>query len=116
MVTRGGRSSLGCLFTLLLVAIAAYIGVNVGEVYWRFYEFRDAMRQEVRFARQIPDDKIRFHLAALADSLGLPEEAANINVVRTGGTISVSAEYVERVKLASVTRELRFRPSAEGSF
>ena len=116
MVRRGGRSSLGCLFTLLLVAICVYVGVNVGEVYWRFYEFRDAMRQEVRFARQIPDDKIRHHLAALADSLGLPQEAADVNVVRTGGTISVSAEYVERVKLASLTREFRFRPSAEGSF
>jgi hypothetical protein len=116
VVRRGGRSSLGCLFTLLLVAIAVYVGVNVGEVYWRFYEFRDAMRQEVRFARQISDDKIRHHLAALVDSLGLPAEAADVNVVRSGGTISVSAEYVERVKLAVLTREFRLRPSAQGSF
>ena len=73
MVSRKGRSSLGCLLILLVLAAALYVGVNIGEAYWRFYEFQDAMRQEVRFAKQIPDDRIKLHLAALADSLGLPE-------------------------------------------
>ena len=87
MVSRSGRSSLGCLFLLLIVAAAMYFGVNIGEAYWRFYEFQDAMRQEVRFAKQISDDRIKLHLAALADSLGLPEEATAITVDRTSRAI-----------------------------
>ena len=114
MVKRRGRSSLGCLFALLIVAAAMYFGINIGEAYWRFYEFQDAMRQEVRFAKQIPDDRIKLHLAALADSLGLPEEATDITVDRTRSEISVSAEYSERVELPLFVRVIRFNPRAQG--
>ena len=114
MVSRGGRSSLGCLLILLIVAAASYVGVNVGEAYWRFYEYRDAMRQEVRFAKQIPDDRIKLHLAALADSLGLPQQAADVTVDRTSVSIAVSAEYTERIELPFFVQVLRFAPSARG--
>lgn len=116
MVNRRGRSSLGCLFVLLLVAAGLYFGVNIGEVYWRFYEYQDAMRQEVRFAAQIPDDRMKLHLSALADSLGLPEDAADVTIDRTRTDISVSAEYTEQVELPLFVRQIRFRPHAEGRF
>jgi hypothetical protein len=99
---------------LLLIAAALYFGVNIGEAYWRFYEYQDAMRQEVRFAKQIPDDRIKLHLAALADSLGLPEEAAEVTVTRTDEDISVRAEYSEQVELPLFVRQIRFKPHAEG--
>ena len=114
MVSREGRSSLGCLLVLLVVAAALYVGVNVGEAYWRFYEFQDAMRQEVRFAKQIPDDRIKLHLAALADSLGLPQEASDIAVDRTSASITVSAEYAERLQFPLFVRVIRFAPRAHG--
>lgn len=116
MVSRRGRSSFGCLLILLLAAAVLYFGVNFGEVYWRYYEFRDAMRQEVRFAAQIPDDRMRLHLAALADSLGLPDDAAEVVVTRAGHQISVSADYIEQVDMPFIKRQIRFRPHAEGSF
>lgn len=114
MVTRSGRSSLGCLLVLLVLAAALYVGVNIGEAYWRFYEFQDAMRQEVRFAKQIPDDRIKLHLAALADSLGLPQEAAEVAVDRTSANIAVSAEYTERIELPFFVHLIRFAPRAQG--
>jgi hypothetical protein len=114
VVIRRGRSSLGCLLVLLLVAAALYFGVNIGEVYWRFYEYQDAMRQEVRFAAQIPDDRMKLHLSALADSLGLPEEATDVTIDRSKTDISVSAEYSEQVELPLFVRQIRFKPHAEG--
>jgi hypothetical protein len=114
VVSHRGRGSVGCLVALLIVAAALYFGVNVGEAYWRFYEFQDAMRQEVRFARQISDDRIKLHLAAYADSLGLPEEATDITVNRTRSDISVSAEYSERVEMPLFARQIRFNPRAQG--
>jgi hypothetical protein len=114
VVTRRGRSSLGCLVALLLVAAAMYFGVNIGEAYWRFYEYQDAMRQEVRFAKQIPDDRIKLHLKAYADSLGLPEEATDITVDRTKSDISVSAEYEEHIAIPLFARQIRFNPRAQG--
>ena len=49
VMPRRGASSLGCLFTLLIVTAAVYFGVNVAEVYWRFYEYQDDMRSFARF-------------------------------------------------------------------
>jgi hypothetical protein len=114
VVRQHGRSSVGCLLMLLILAAALYFGVNIGEAYWRFYEFQDAMRQEVRFAKQISDDRIKLHLAAYADTLGLPEEASDITVNRTSNDISVSADYSERVELPLFVREIRFSPRARG--
>ena len=116
MVSRDGRSSVGCLFALLILAVAIYFGINFGEVYWRFYEFQDAMKQEVRFAGQIPDERIRLRLVALADSLDLPDEASEVTIERSPGRIAVSAEYTERVQMPLVARDIRFKPHAEGSF
>ncbi|HKO17158.1 MAG TPA: hypothetical protein VJU87_13030 [Gemmatimonadaceae bacterium] len=107
---------MGCLFILLLVAVALYFGVNVFEAYWRFYQYQDAMNQEVRFAAQIPDDRIKLHLTAIADSLGLPPEASDLTVQRQDHRISVSAEYTERVDLPVVKRDIHFAPHAEGTF
>ena len=36
--SRPGSSSLGCLFALLLLSAAGYFGVNVGEVYFRYFK------------------------------------------------------------------------------
>jgi hypothetical protein len=101
---------------LLLVAAAAYFAVNIGEAYWRFYEFQDAMQQEVRFAAQISDDRIIKRLAALADSLGLPDAATEVTVDRSEGRISVRSEYTERIEFPLFAREMRFTPHAEGRY
>ena len=59
---RWAMSSLGCLVLLLLVAAAGYFGVNIGEHYFRFYQFQDSMRQEVKFAAHNSDALILRHL------------------------------------------------------
>jgi hypothetical protein len=114
--TRGrrGRSTLGCLFLLLVVTAVGYFGVNVGEVYARYYRLRDAMQQEVRFARSRTDADIKRRLQAFADSVGLPAEAGQVSVKRAGGSISVWSEYDERVELPLFVRDFHFAPSAEG--
>lgn len=114
MTTRRGASSIGCLFSLLLLAAVVYFGVNVGEAYWRFYQFRDDVQQEVRFARQKTNDAIVARLRAAADSLGLPEAAGHVIVRRVRGVISVESFYDEPVELPGHVRELHFHPRAEG--
>lgn len=115
MVTvRRGTSSLGCLFSLLIAAAAIYFGVNVGEAYWRFYQFQDDMRQEVQFSAHAADDAIVLRLKAAADSLELPDAASDISINRVDRTITVESEYSERVELPMLVREIHFHPHAEG--
>jgi hypothetical protein len=114
--SRSGRSSLGCLFTLLVLAAIVYFGVNVGEVYFRFYQYQDAMRQEVRFAAHNSDAVILRHLREQADSLGLPEAAGLVTLQRDGRHIELESEYYEHIELPLTVREVHFNPHAEGIF
>ena len=117
MVTsRRGRTTLGCLVLLLLGAAAIYFGVNIGEVYFRFYQYQDAMRQEVRFAAHNADDVILRHLRTRVDSLGLPEGAAEVTIQRADRHIDMQSEYYEHVELPLYVREVHLNPHAEGSF
>lgn len=116
VVARRGTSTLGCLFTLLIIAAIAYFGVNIGEVYWRYFEYRDDMKQEVRFAAANTNDKILERLRARADSLGLPEDARAIAIRRAGKSITIEAEYYERLEFPMYSKDILFHPYAEGGF
>lgn len=113
---RSGRGALGCLLTLLLLSVVIYFGVNIGEVYFKFYQYQDAMRQEVRFAQHNSDALILRHLRDQADSLGLPEAAGEVSLQRDGRHIEMESEYYEHVELPGMVRELHFNPHAEGIF
>jgi hypothetical protein len=113
---RGGRSNFGCLIGLLLVVTAIYFGVNVGEPFVRYYRFVDGMKQEARFSARFTDEQIQTRLAALADSLGLPEAAGHVRVRRAANRISLSSSYYERVEMPLIVRDILFSPQAEWTY
>ena len=59
VMQRRGVGSLGCLVLMLLAAATVYFGVNIGEHFFRFYQFQDSMRQEVKFAAHNSDAPAR---------------------------------------------------------
>ena len=113
---RDGKGAIGCLLTLLIFAAILYFGVNAGEVYFRFYQYQDAMRQEVRFAAHNSDNQIMRHLHAQADSLGLPEAAGLVSLQRDGRHIDIESDYYEHIELPGMVKEVHFNPHAEGIF
>jgi hypothetical protein len=114
--SRAGRSTLGCLFGLLVLVTAAYFAVGFGEPYWRFYDYRDAMQQEARFAQRTSDAEIIARLQAKADSIGLPEDAQKVRIHRTRDSIAIWSAYTETVTLPLFTRAIEFMPKVERSF
>ena len=116
VIRRFGASTLGCLFTMLVVAAVAYFGVNVGAPYFRYYQFRDAMEQEARFAERKTDSQIISTLRLKADSLMLPAPAHKINVRRTPRQITIWTDYSETIEFPFVTRDITFRPLVERAF
>jgi hypothetical protein len=99
VVNRRGSSRLGCLVTLLILVTGIYIALDFGQAYFRFYQFKDAVGQEARFASTKTDEQIMSHLSSLADSLELPPGAELISVHRTSGAITISSDYDEVIKL-----------------
>jgi hypothetical protein len=116
VVNRGGASRLGCLVGVLLVVAIAYFGFNIGEVYLRFFRLRDAMEQEARFAHNRTDDAIRLRIAALVDSIGLPDEAGRLTIIRNNSRIMISSDYSEHVELPLLVREFKFAPQVVRTF
>jgi hypothetical protein len=99
VVRRRGASSLGCLVPLLIVAIGVYFAFDFGMAYFRFYQFKDAMGQEARFASDRSDAQITTRLSALADTLQLPAGAELITIIRDPRSIMISSDYDEIIKL-----------------
>lgn len=113
---RAGKTSLGCLVILLLLSAAAYWGTNVGEVYWRYYQYLDDMKQQVRFAANLPNEQILRHLASAADSLGLPPDAGHVDIQRANHVIIVQSDYDETVELPLTTRDIHLTPRAQSTY
>jgi len=116
VVSRRGAGRLGCLLGVLLIVTALYFGANIGEVFLRYYRFRDVMQQEARFADVRPDSAIRNRLRASADSLGLPEDAGRVSIQRAQNSVIITSSYAELVELPLFVREFRFSPRVERTF
>lgn len=113
---RDGRSTLGCLFSLVLLMAVGYFAVNIGRPFWEDYQFEDRMRQEARFAAKRSDLTIQRRLRDYADSLGLPEAAQKVQVRRRAGTIEIWTEYYVVVELPGMVRHFRFSPQVVGTY
>jgi hypothetical protein len=108
VVVRRGSVASGCLTILLLLALLLFVGIHVGGPYYRYYQFRDAAKQEARFGTMHTDDMIRKSLLAQADSLGLPEEAYFIRIQRTQRAIRIQSSYGDSWTIGSYTRPVHF--------
>ena len=114
MVARRGASSLGCLIPLLILAVVIYFAIDFGTAYFRYYQFKDAMRQEARFSYERTDEQINKHLVALADTLELPVGANLITILRSPSSVSISSDYDEVITLPfKQERVLHFHPSGD---
>jgi hypothetical protein len=116
VVSRTGATKFGCLVYLLVAAGALYVGIPAGETYMRYLEYRDSMRQEVRFRANLSSEKIKAHLALVADSLGLPEDAGDVDVTREGNRITVEADYDEVLKLPGFKKQIHYHPTASDTY
>lgn len=101
-MTRRGASSTGCLFSLLIFVAALYYGVNIGEVYFRYYRLVDEMETQARLAAAVDDGTIRRRVQLAVQDIGLPEAAgANLVIRRTAvpREIVIETRYGDAVSL-----------------
>ena len=113
MVSRRGSAFSGCLTLLLLTAAVGYLGYHVGQPYYRYYEFRDAIEQAARFATMHTDDRVREIVWTAADSLSLPEAAYHVGVERTSHAIHIRSSYDDQWTLGRYVRPVHFKIDVE---
>lgn len=114
--SRAGITRNGCLVVLLLFAAVVYFGIPIGETYFRYLEYKDRMKVELKFRGGLPNERITRNLQMAADSIGLPEEAGNVLITRKDRQITVEADYEEIIHLPGYQRVIRFKPSATDTY
>ena len=113
--SRRGASGFGCLVSLALFAAALYYGVNIGQVYLRYYQVRDGMRIQARLAPSLQDDVIYRRLNGQADSLFVGIPKPHFKITRKNGPrrIIIESEYTDQVDLPLFKHTFVLRPRAE---
>ena len=110
---RRGASSTGCLVSLLVFVALLYYGVNIGELWFRYYRLKDDMREQARLASALDDGTIRRRVNATIQDIGLPDEATNNLTVRRSEQpreIRIETRYHQSVDLPFFNHTFTFRP------
>lgn len=109
MVTRRGAGSIGCLGMLVIAGAVIWIGLPAARVYFRAYEYEDALRQGLQFAAVEADSTILRKVRAAADSIpGLPDEARDIRIERRASAITIEGGYDDVIRFPFRPRVVRF--------
>jgi hypothetical protein len=101
--------------SLLIFVAVLYYGVNIGEVYFRYYRLLDEMQTQTRVAAALDDGTIRRRIQAAIEEIGVPEVAgANLVIRRTAfpRQIVIETRYSEKVSLPFFNHSFSFNPKA----
>lgn len=117
VAARGGTGRLGCLFTLLLLAVVAYYGFEVGSSHVRYLRMLDEMRVQARFAPNLENDVIMRRLRAKVDALNLPSEARRFTIRRRSRPreIIITTTWQDTLNLPFVIKIVTRTPEAKAS-
>jgi hypothetical protein len=114
IASQRGASSSGCLLSLLIFVAALYYGVNIGEVYFRYYRLVDEMETEAHLSAGLDDGTIRRRIQAAVDEIGLPDSAGGgqLQIRRTESPreIVIETRYSETVSLPFFNHSFSFHP------
>jgi len=112
---RRGASTIGCLLSLLVLVAVLYYGVNIGEVYFRYYRILDEMQSQARVAAALDNGTIQRRIASAIQEIGLPDDASgNLQITRSASPreITIETEYAETVKLPLFLHTFHLHPKA----
>ena len=112
---RRGASTMGCLLSLLVLVAVLYYGVNIGEVWFRYYRLADEMSTQARLAAALDNGTIQRRIASAIQEIGIPDEAAaNLEITRTASPrqITIETQYNESVHLPLFNHTFHLHPKA----
>lgn len=98
------------IIRLLIFALVVNAGVRGGEAAWRYFTFKDAVEQEIRFAKTESTDALKARVLELAAEYDVQLEPVDVDVQKDGTWMTVAAAYVESIELVPrfYTREQLF--------
>jgi hypothetical protein len=87
------------LISLAIFVALAYTSVNVGRVYIRYQQFKDAVRETALFAGNKTDEQLTARVMELAQRDSVPLDPEYVHIERVADRVTITASYVEIIKL-----------------
>jgi hypothetical protein len=104
-----GEGRVGLLIALIVVGVLVFLGMKIIPVRITAYEFRDALREEARYAAVRNDDEtVARRIMQKAKELEVPLQAKNLKLRRTPGEMVISASYDQPIDLKVTTYVYKF--------
>jgi len=104
-----GEGRFGLLVAIIVVGVAAFVGVKVIPVRIAAYEFRDVLREECRYAAVRNDDsKVAKRILDRAIELDIPLDKKRLTLQRTRSEMIITAAYEQPIDLKVTTYVYRF--------
>jgi hypothetical protein len=103
------------IVTLAIVVVLLNGTGRVGNAYWKYYQFKDAAAEKLRFGGLLPTSTLHEQMMDKAGKLEIPIEWDQISASRDGQATVIEAFYVQDVELLPIYRypiSFRFRVHA----
>lgn len=109
-----GEGRAGFLIALLIVGVAAFVGIKVIPVRINAYNFRDVLREEARMgAVRNSDAVVKERIMDRALDLEIPILPEDLSVTRTKAKMIISAKYEQPIDLKLTTYMYKFNAKEE---
>ncbi len=104
-----GEGRVGFAIAVVIVGVAAFLGLKIIPVRITAYEFRDVMREEARYgAVRDTDKEVHKRIMARAADMEIPLLAKHLRVVRSTHEIRITAKYEQPIDLKITTYMFKF--------
>lgn len=106
-----GKGALGCIFSIVLLAIVAFLALKLAPVYFNHYEFKGDLQQAVSRAgaRMNTEDAIYQELIKIAETNKIPLKKENIQIRRLAGQLVIEIEYTVPIDLLFMKYDKNFK-------
>jgi hypothetical protein len=88
-----GESNAGCLFGLIVLAIAIFIAYKMIPIKVRSADLKQTVTDEAKMAGTHRDEVIMGQILAKAREVQLPVTEDNVKITRSAGEITVEVDY-----------------------
>jgi hypothetical protein len=102
MKDSSGKVRVGCLLFVLLIAVAAYVGVVYVGSEFDYRSLRGEVQRQAGLAAQMTDQEVLRVLQVRVRELGLPQQAERLEVRRLpGNRIRITGHYSDTLRFVN---------------
>ncbi|RPI48776.1 MAG: hypothetical protein EHM55_25035 [Acidobacteria bacterium] len=87
------------IIKLVIAALVVHATWRAGNVYLRYYQFKDNVQQAAQFSDRRPEHELRERVMSLAGQYEIPLAPEALQVRREDNHTIVDATYTERIEL-----------------